>query len=367
MPKGDPKRIQNAINYQGGRAQNQLDNTFNNILPQNQQLQNRYNVSADQSQNNYNQMYQGYNDLFNNLGSQYGSLMNQTQGAFGQPRDVYSQFAQTGGYSPQDIQDIRARAIAPTRAVYQNAQNNIDRQRALSGGYSPNYTAASAKLARDLSQSISDANVNANASIADSIRQGKLAGAGGLTNVDATQLGLLNSILGGQSNALNETMSGQRSLYGTIPGQTSMYGTQLGQSNQQMSDLAQLQNQLAQIIIEGQLGRGQMPTRWDQFKTFASGVRDLGSTAGSFAASHSSLKDNIIPVNESNILDKLNELSIFTWNYKYDDIKHIGPMAEDLQRIFGVGDGKTIALVDIMGIMLMTAKALAFRNENHHA
>ncbi len=261
MPKGDPKRIQNAIDYQGGNAQNQLTNTFNNLLPQNQQLQNRYNVSADQSEKNYGQMYQNYNDVFS-----------QIPGLYANQRAGYQNFADTGGYSPQDIQDLRARGVAPTRAVYANAQANLDRNRAIQG-YSPNYAAATAKMARELGQSVSDTNVNVNASLADAIRQGKLAGLGGLNQTTAGQLGAQSDILGGQ-----------RSLYGTTPGQTSLYGQQLGQSNDQMNQISQLQNQLAQMIINGQLGRGQMPTRFDAFKTFTSGLGDLAKTAGTLGA-----------------------------------------------------------------------------------
>lgn len=272
MAKGDANKAQNKIDQQGGQAQNQLTNTFQNLLPQNQSLQNRYNVSADQSQQNYGDMYGQYGNLYGQMNNAYGQMGNQIQGAFGPQRAGYANFAQTGGYSPQDIQDIRARAIAPTRAVYQNAMDDISRQRALSGGYAPNAIAAQAKLTRDLGQSISDANVNANASIADSIRQGKLAGLGGLNAVDNSQLGLLGSNLAGQSNALNTTLGGQRSLYGTAPGQTSMYGTQLGQSNQQMSEISQLQNQLAQMLINGQLGKATVPGDYQQ------ALGNIGST-----------------------------------------------------------------------------------------
>jgi len=274
MAKGDHSRVQNQVDYQGGKAQNQLTNTFNNLLPQNQSLQNRYNISADQSNQNYGQMYQGYNDLYNQMNQGYGNLYGQTQNAFQPQRDVYNQFAQTGGYSPQDIQDLRARGIAPTRAVYENAQADIDRQRALSGGYSPNYIAAKAKLTRDLSNSISDTNVNVNAQLADAIRSGKLAGASGLNATDTSQLGLLNNVLGGQSNALNTTLGGQRSLYGTAPGATSMYGQQLGQSNEQMNNISQLQNQISQMIINGQLGVAGVPGNYQQ------ALGNIGGTLG---------------------------------------------------------------------------------------
>src|ERR1700681_1160881 len=38
-----------------------------------------------------------------------------------------SGLADTGGYSAQDKQDIRARDISPTRSIYANAQQNVDR------------------------------------------------------------------------------------------------------------------------------------------------------------------------------------------------------------------------------------------------
>src|SRR5438093_3530252 len=215
MSKGDASRAQNAINYRGDMAQNYLGNVRGNLLPQNQTLQNRFNTSADQSTQDY------------------GKLMSD-----------YNQFAQTGGFSPQAIQDIRARAIAPTRAVYANAQSNIDRQRALQG-YSPNYTAATAHLTRGLSDAISDANVNANASIAQLIQQGKLAGLGGM-----------------------------RDVYGTTPGATSMYGQQLGQSNQQQLALQELQNQLGLGLIGSQIAKSQIPGNFQQ------ALGNIGGTLG---------------------------------------------------------------------------------------
>lgn len=263
MPKGDAARTQTSIDQQGGNAQNKLTNTFNNLLPQNQQLQNRYNVAADLGQQDYGNIMNQYQNLFSNANNSYNNLYGQTQNSFGPQRDVYNQFAQTGGYSLQDVQDLRARGIAPTRAVYQNAQDNIDRQRSLSGGYSPNYTAASAKLARDMSQGISDTNVNVNAQLADAIRQGKLAGAAGLNQTDTSQLGMLSNVLGGQNTALNSALGGARSLYGTAPGPASMYGSQLGQSNDQMNQLQQLQQQLAQLIIGSQQAKSQQPGNFD--------------------------------------------------------------------------------------------------------
>lgn len=180
----------------------------------------------------------------------------------------YGNFADTGGFSPQDIADIRARGISPVRAVYANAQNNIDRQRALQGGYSPNYTAATAKMSRELSNNIADAVQNTNAGIAQMVQQGKLAGLGGLSSTGAAGAGLQAQIdqfnknlqlagLGGMAGldqfgaqlglsydqlaqaAKQFGLSGAQSLYSAKPGLSSLFGDQaleaarLGSANAQ--------------------------------------------------------------------------------------------------------------------------------------
>jgi hypothetical protein len=94
----------------------------------------------------------------------------------------YRNFSETGGFSPDDLANIRARAVSPIRAVYANAQRDVNRQKALQGGYSPNFTASMAKMAREQSMSQADAAVGREAGIAEQVREGKLAGLGGMLN-----------------------------------------------------------------------------------------------------------------------------------------------------------------------------------------
>lgn len=77
--------------------------------------------------------------------------------------------------------------------------------------------------------------------------------------------------------------------------------------------------------------------------------------------SHSSLKKDIVPA--TNILEKLQSLSIFRWKYKEEEVAHIGPMAEDFQRIFEVGDGKTLHAFDLLGVLLGAVKELSLKGE----
>src|SRR5215471_1782419 len=110
----------------------------------------------------------------------------EAQGAISSALGHYGDFANTGGFSPQDLADMRARAISPTRSIYASAQQNLNRSRALQP-YSPNYAAASAKMAREQSQQISDANVNANAAIAQAVQQGKEFGTSGLSSTGLSE------------------------------------------------------------------------------------------------------------------------------------------------------------------------------------
>jgi hypothetical protein len=79
------------------------------------------------------------------------------------------------------------------------------------------------------------------------------------------------------------------------------------------------------------------------------------------AASDREAKEDIRPAGR--VLDRLRRLPIYRWRYKGDQTQHLGPMAQDFQEAFGVGDGKTIALVDVMGVLLAVMKELAEQKE----
>lgn len=97
-----------------------------------------------------------------------------------------SDLATTGGYTPQGIADIRARGISPIRSIYANAQQNAERQRALSGGYSPNFNAVQAQMARDESSQIGDITTNVNAGIAQNVASNRIAAAPAYASASAT-------------------------------------------------------------------------------------------------------------------------------------------------------------------------------------
>ena len=184
----------------------------------------------------------------------YDSIMNAIGG--------YGNFAETGGFSPQDVQNIRARMVSPIRGVYSQAQQGLEQARRLGG--SPGYTAAAAKMARDQAYGLSDATTNAEAAIAQMIQQGKLAGLGGLSQTGEAARGQNLGALSGQSN-----------LYGTSPGLAREFGGQLLQGQQQDIASQQLQQQLANSIMGARQNWTEIPSNFQQGLGNVAGVAGL--------------------------------------------------------------------------------------------
>jgi hypothetical protein len=187
-----------------------------------------------------------------------------------------SDLTSTGGYSPQGIADIRERDISPTRSIYANAQQNIERQKALSGGYSPNYNAVTASMARDESNQIAGIDTAANAGIAQNVASNRIASApsyasasananAAQTQSDQNNANIINQINDANANRatsigefnvgtnldaqkVNRTgalgaIQGQASLYGTTPALTNTFGNQVVAANQLGQNQQQLNNQ----------------------------------------------------------------------------------------------------------------------------
>ena len=76
------------------------------------------------------------------------------------------------------------------------------------------------------------------------------------------------------------------------------------------------------------------------------------------------MKENFGPVESQEILNRLSEIPIETWNYTWDDpsVRHISPMAQDFASAFTVGeDDKHIHPIDVSGVAFASIQAL-FQN-----
>ena len=72
------------------------------------------------------------------------------------------------------------------------------------------------------------------------------------------------------------------------------------------------------------------------------------------------VKTAIASINPRNVLAKVLAMPITSWAYKTDDkTRHIGPMAQDFHKAFGVGGSDTsIATVDADGVALAAIQGL---------
>lgn len=189
----------------------------------------------------------------------------------------YEDFAKTGGFSRDDIANMRARGVAPIRAVYGNAERELNRNRALQGGYSPNFAAAQAKMAREQSQGQADALQNTEAGLAEMVQKGKQFGLQGMTPIEQyrMQLAAQSAASGAAaSNANNadrfRALAGMTSLYGTTPGMAEMFGRQALGGMGTYGDY--LNNS-----VRGQIQGGMMPGTFD---TTMDRIGQIGDMAG---------------------------------------------------------------------------------------
>ena len=66
-------------------------------------------------------------------------------------------------------------------------------------------------------------------------------------------------------------------------------------------------------------------------------------------------------VDGAEVLEKLASLPISSWNYIGDDpsVRHLGPMAQDFAKAFGLGaDERLISGIDAQGVAMVAIQAL---------
>jgi len=209
---------------------------------------------------------------------------------------------------------------------------------------------------------------------AKSILQANLANSQGRLQADTTNLGSDQQRI---ANMLG-IRGAQAGLYGTTPGMASMFGNQtlgaMGNENQFFGNNAAMNAGLVNSGLAGLSSsaniQNQQGTPWwrQALGAAAAGAATYftGGAAAPFAgaiyggvSSDRNLKEGITDINSKKAKEGLKKLQLHKWRYKGDDISHIGPMAQDFKKAFGVGDGKTIHLADVMGVMLAAAKEQA--------
>lgn len=195
--------------------------------------------------------YKLYNTAVQQQAGDYGSIMEGYRNLLNQgPNAEYSKatanlgdLAQTGGLSAEDIANLRARGISPIRSIYSSAARNVERQKALQGGYSPGYGALQSRLAREMSEQLAGRSTDVEAAIAEMRQKGRLTAAPQYAAAAerTSQIPL-------------QALSGMSSLYGTTPALASLYGNQALQGAQFQNQINQQGQQYGMNMINRVLG-----------------------------------------------------------------------------------------------------------------
>jgi hypothetical protein len=97
----------------------------------------------------------------------------------------------------------------------------------------------------------------------------------------------------------------------------------------------------------------------------------LGSVAGAMLMKCTEKAKNIEgPISLHEVASSVLELPLHAWRYKAEAAPeghstelHLGPMAEDFHRVFGLGDGETISVIDAFGVTFSALKSALMRLE----
>jgi hypothetical protein len=291
--KEQPKNPAEAVTQQAAtRYESTMQPTANETAfhPLSDQMSQNYNTAVGQNTQDYGNIMGAYNNFRQNLGgptnfsfervnAERPAELGKAYGYLDEAMPGYRDFAATGGYSPTDVQELRARSTQPIRSAYGNTMMQLDRQRSLGGqGGSPNFIAATSRAQRELPGQLADAMTGINAELARDIRAGKQFGLQGITGTGQATGGLASAEAGrmlqaamanqgadlqaqqmGEQSLQNNrqmqlaSLGGQSSLYGTTPGQASMFGNQALNAWQQRAGMEQGRNQFGLGLLDAQL------------------------------------------------------------------------------------------------------------------
>jgi hypothetical protein len=92
-----------------------------------------------------------------------------------------------------------------------------------------------------------------------------------------------------------------------------------------------------------------------------SGFASYGLSGLPFLFSDREAKNLVAEVDGESVLAKLRTLPVTRWTYRADGSRqeHVGPMAQDFHAAFGLSDDRSIAVVDVIGVLISAVQALA--------
>lgn len=278
---------------------------------------------ATEDRDRYKSVFQPLQDEFVAEAEKYGSEEYQDQAATKARADVINA---ASSQASQRQRSMASMGVSPTSGRFAGIERSADTQVALGAAGAEN---GARQLARDKGLALK----------ADAINLGN-----GLPSSAAGSLGLGVSAGSTAVNTATVPMSAYNQSQSMLQGG---YNTAMNGYAGQASGMTSLYNaQLSAYQAKQQAGAG-----------LFSG---LGSIAGAaIIASSKDYKEDKAPAR--GVLDAVRDMPVEEWTYKEgieDGERHIGPYAEDFQKATGKGDGKSIPVVDAIGVTLGAIREL---------
>ena len=207
------------------------------------------------------------------------------------------------------------------------------------------------------------------------------SGFNALVNNDS---GIVNTATGGQSLNSNttggaNTAVGFNALFGntsggvnTAIGLDSLASNITGSENTGIGHLANVSR--GDLSNATAIGSRAVVDASNKIRLGDANVTVIEGQVGFTASSDRYQKENLLPVNGEEVLAKIRDLRLTSWNFVGHDPKqfrHYGPMAQDFFAAFGhdslgtIGTDTTITSTDIDGILMTAAQALERRAVKH--
>src|SRR5207248_9896451 len=106
----------------------------------------------------------------------------------------YKDFAATGGVTPEEQNLARTQTSYGISSLFDALKRNRGQRKRVQGGYAPGYDASNRAMTRDTASTTGRAITGTNLGLLDMIRQGRIAGLGGLSNIGMGSLGIQSGL-----------------------------------------------------------------------------------------------------------------------------------------------------------------------------
>lgn len=121
---------------------------------------------------------------------------------------VFDEFAKTGGFSDDNIRDIRARSNSAIPSMYSTAMDEVNRQGSLSGISGPGQAALMARMGREAARDSAVNRRDTELGISDRVREGRMQGATQLAGAEGAYQGMRMGALQGAAGLEHGIESG---------------------------------------------------------------------------------------------------------------------------------------------------------------